>query len=198
MPRVPAVCDSCGALFASGFFIGGEQATFDGCTAGPCPRCGQMGHVPDGLYRFAADVIELVAGPARSVAEMARLAALLGEAQKRKAPPDEVRASLERESPTLGSKLAKLLVPRNPVEFYALVTVLLMVLTLAVETLAKKGSANAEPAQVLDRCISEGARPGHRATSTTAQRSSRPGRNDPCTCGSGKKFKHCCGRKASP
>ena len=24
----------------------------------------------------------------------------------------------------------------------------------------------------------------------------QPGRNDPCPCGSGKKFKHCCGRKA--
>ena len=25
--------------------------------------------------------------------------------------------------------------------------------------------------------------------------SQRTGRNDPCTCGSGKKFKHCCARK---
>jgi len=25
-----------------------------------------------------------------------------------------------------------------------------------------------------------------------------PGRNDPCTCGSGKKFKHCCGRPLAP
>ncbi|MDD6298928.1 SEC-C metal-binding domain-containing protein [Hornefia butyriciproducens] len=22
----------------------------------------------------------------------------------------------------------------------------------------------------------------------------KPGRNDPCPCGSGKKYKHCCGR----
>ena len=26
----------------------------------------------------------------------------------------------------------------------------------------------------------------------------RPGRNDPCTCGSGKKFKHCCGQPLAP
>jgi hypothetical protein len=25
--------------------------------------------------------------------------------------------------------------------------------------------------------------------------SNRPGRNDPCPCGSGKKFKHCCSSK---
>ncbi|HKF97767.1 MAG TPA: SEC-C metal-binding domain-containing protein, partial [Steroidobacteraceae bacterium] len=26
----------------------------------------------------------------------------------------------------------------------------------------------------------------------------RPGRNDPCPCGSGKKLKHCCGRPLAP
>ena len=29
-------------------------------------------------------------------------------------------------------------------------------------------------------------------------RSSRVGRNDPCPCGSGKKYKHCCLAKAEP
>ncbi|MBR0400159.1 MAG: SEC-C domain-containing protein [Mogibacterium sp.] len=24
----------------------------------------------------------------------------------------------------------------------------------------------------------------------------KPGRNDPCPCGSGKKYKHCCGKNA--
>jgi preprotein translocase subunit SecA len=27
--------------------------------------------------------------------------------------------------------------------------------------------------------------------------SGKVGRNDPCPCGSGKKYKHCCGRKAA-
>ena len=32
----------------------------------------------------------------------------------------------------------------------------------------------------------------------TQQRSSKPavGRNDPCPCGSGKKYKNCCGRNS--
>ncbi|MFW6189348.1 MAG: anaerobic sulfatase maturase [Planctomycetota bacterium] len=36
-----------------------------------------------------------------------------------------------------------------------------------------------------------------RAPAPSAGRSELPGRNDPCPCGSGKKFKHCCGRSAS-
>ncbi|MBM3143169.1 MAG: hypothetical protein FJ005_09070 [Chloroflexi bacterium] len=30
---------------------------------------------------------------------------------------------------------------------------------------------------------------------TPARAEKKPGRNDPCPCGSGKKFKHCCGAK---
>jgi preprotein translocase subunit SecA len=30
-----------------------------------------------------------------------------------------------------------------------------------------------------------------------AQRKTKVGRNDPCPCGSGRKYKKCCGRKAA-
>lgn len=34
-------------------------------------------------------------------------------------------------------------------------------------------------------------------TNTTVKKGPKVGRNDPCPCGSGKKYKHCCGRSAS-
>jgi uncharacterized protein len=34
----------------------------------------------------------------------------------------------------------------------------------------------------------------HRVATPTATRSTKVGRNDPCPCGSGKKFKRCCGQ----
>ena len=37
-----------------------------------------------------------------------------------------------------------------------------------------------------------------RSTATAAERGVRAGRNDPCPCGSGKKFKHCCGQVSAP
>jgi len=39
----------------------------------------------------------------------------------------------------------------------------------------------------------QGARPAHSATSPTVRDTPKVGRNDPCPCGSGKKFKKCCG-----
>jgi SEC-C motif-containing protein len=35
---------------------------------------------------------------------------------------------------------------------------------------------------------------GHVETQTVVRSSPKVGRNDPCPCGSGKKYKHCCGR----
>ena len=35
---------------------------------------------------------------------------------------------------------------------------------------------------------------GNLATTTVVRASPKVGRNDPCTCGSGKKYKHCCGK----
>ncbi|MCP4508291.1 MAG: SEC-C domain-containing protein, partial [Fuerstiella sp.] len=36
--------------------------------------------------------------------------------------------------------------------------------------------------------------PMQTSTGSVAQRSPKVGRNDPCPCGSGKKYKKCCGK----
>jgi preprotein translocase subunit SecA len=38
---------------------------------------------------------------------------------------------------------------------------------------------------------------GERKLEPIRNRAERVGRNDPCPCGSGKKYKHCCGRKTA-
>jgi SEC-C motif len=58
-------------------------------------------------------------------------------------------------------------------------------------------------ALMIRTCLSSGmsshvayAEPGGQTRSTTERvEAPRPGRNDPCPCGSGKKFKMCCGRR---
>ncbi len=55
-------------------------------------------------------------------------------------------------------------------------------------TTASSGSANARPSDV----VSEAAAAAEKAK--PVRTGPKVGRNDPCPCGSGKKFKHCCGR----
>lgn len=40
----------------------------------PCPRCGGTGYVPDGVYNFTDNAIELVEGPESTVTDLKRLA----------------------------------------------------------------------------------------------------------------------------
>jgi preprotein translocase subunit SecA len=55
-------------------------------------------------------------------------------------------------------------------------------------TTASSGGANAKPSDV----VSEAAAAAEKAK--PVRTGPKVGRNDPCPCGSGKKFKHCCGR----
>src|SRR5512136_1169416 len=61
--RVPAVCDSCGVIFSSVFEVSDStNISFYGCGSGPCPKCGGDGHIPDGVYNFIGNTIELLSG----------------------------------------------------------------------------------------------------------------------------------------
>jgi hypothetical protein len=86
--NIPAVCNDCKNFFPGD--VVSENSTnviFDNKTAGPCPRCGGTGRVPDGVYNFFDNVIELVSGPDSTVAELQRLA----EKLKQTGTPIEVK-----------------------------------------------------------------------------------------------------------
>lgn len=59
--QAPAICDNCGTVFPSGFALGpGVSASMTGNTAGPCPNCQGSGTVPDGLYEFVGDTLNII------------------------------------------------------------------------------------------------------------------------------------------
>ncbi len=131
MPDVPAVCDTCGTVFSSGIYIeNATSVTLAGNTAGPCPRCGDMGHVPDGTFNFTEDTIELLQGPRRTVSELQNLAEILRQARERHASTEEVAETIRRESPQL-TRLADLL-PRTRSELYGFIQIVLAVIAIVL------------------------------------------------------------------
>jgi hypothetical protein len=53
MAVIPVICEKCGAVwFTTSLFGSPPKGTFTiaGCRTGPCPRCGGLGEIPDGLY----------------------------------------------------------------------------------------------------------------------------------------------------
>ncbi len=191
MPIVPAFCNTCGTAFNSGFFIeNSTNVSFAGNTSGPCPKCGGMGHIPDGIFNFIGETIEILSAPERTINELLSLAKIIKKARTNAESKDQVEKRIKKELPGL-SLLAKIL-PENKNELYVFLSLVLAALPLfkqAPEKQANQTTINIT--QVIENVITE----GKNDTSQNPHHASNPkqGRNEPCNCGSGIKYKKCCG-----
>jgi hypothetical protein len=166
-----------------------RQTYLSGFKSGPCPRCGGMGHFPDGIYDFVDNAITLLQGPERSASELERIAAILREARQKGTSSEELKRQIRDEIPELKS-LGDLL-PKTRPELYAFIALLIAILTLLLSDKNKSNASKLEANQVITNVIEESAPPPPGASLP------KVGRNVPCPCGSGKKFKYCHGRPTS-
>ncbi len=211
MPQPLALCEN-GHFFRSGvgFDTGGTGVEVNlTVESAPriCPACGADARVLGGTYHIAENTIKLLQGPERTVSELERLRQILREARESGASPEEVKSTVQREFPEWGQRLAKLLVPKTPGDFYTLLTFIVAVITalLAYEQLEQ--AKNTEPDQIINdiTVVQEApAVPGQQPSGppsteptdlapTTPAEGRKVGRNEPCPCGSGVKFKRCHG-----
>ena len=149
-----------------------------------------MGHVSDGVFNFAGSTIEILSAPERTVQELTRLVEILSAARAAGAQTDAVANQIKTELPGLAA-LAKL-VPSNRAELYGFLAVVLAAaqLYLTVSPPTAQPSIQVNVTQVLERTLAEGAQ-AEKARASKPMK--KPGRNDPCPCGSGQKYKKCCG-----
>lgn len=130
MASIPAVCDSCGMAFPSGIAVGGNMRDLMlvGNKAGPCPSCGAMGTIPDGLFNAVDGVIEAVSSPGgeRGLRDLIRL---LEDWQQQPPSPKAVRQALQTEAPQLAPVLQRF-APTNSASLAAWIAVLLAILRL--------------------------------------------------------------------
>lgn len=188
MPSVPAFCDTCGTAFNSGIFVeNSTNISFAGNRSGPCPSCGGMGHVPDGVFNFIGNTIEILSAPERTISELTRLAQILREAKAKAETRQQVVVRIEKELPSL-SGLFKLL-PENKSELYAFLAVVLAAVQLFSQTPPAQNSKTINVTQVIQQVIAEPS--GTKAAPIKPKK--KVGRNEPCPYGSGVKYKKCCG-----
>ena len=208
MRDIPVFCDTCGTPFRSGISAGNITITVGSYSAGPCPTCGGRGTLSNVVLTITQDAIRILGNGSAGAAEMERLRTLIERAQQREVPPAELVAELEQGDSTLkglGALLSQLLVPKDAGQFYGLLALLLAawpllqqpkeeltpakittIVETAVQQTLNKAQASALPA----------ARPHETPQVTNPAKKKKIGRNDPCPCPSGKKYKHCCGSLA--
>ncbi|MEP0548069.1 MAG: hypothetical protein ABJF88_14130 [Rhodothermales bacterium] len=158
MPELPAFCDNCGAVFGSGFVIDNSvNVTLSGNKSGPCPVCGGMGSVPDGVFNFVGETMEILAAPQRTTDQLRRLAQILGSARQRNATPEEVKKEIRKEVPEL-SKLADWL-PANRTELYAVIAIIVTLLFNLVDAgvklaeIGKDSLSRAEVEKIAEQAV---------------------------------------------
>lgn len=192
MPSVPAFCDTCGTVFNSGIFVeNSTNISFAGNRSGPCPKCGGMGHVPDGVFNFIGSTIEILSAPERTISELLRLTQILREAKENSDTKEQVASRIAKELPGL-SVLAKLL-PENRSELYGFLAVVIAAVQLfSTPTQPTNTPITVNVTQIIQQTIAEPS-DQPQAVSALASSSKRQGRNEPCVCGSGVKYKRCCG-----
>ncbi len=183
----PALCIGCKTLYPSG--VEGNAAA--GTVTVPCPACGEVGYVPDGVESYIRRLIEHLSAPERSISEIERLSVIFVAAMQSEAAFAHVGDTIKESIPPL-SPIADLL-PSLPAERYAFISLALKSIVLFIGELGEGNDPTVDVQQVVNAVYEEEAAL-HSTLSTTPppEDGAKVGRNDPCPCGSGKKYKKCC------
>jgi hypothetical protein len=177
---------------------GASNVHIEDVSVGPCPKCGGIGHIPDGIYSAATDTIEVVATSAKSAQSLATLLRLLQQARDTHTTADELVKALEKEE---GANLKPVadLVRRLPkkldIKYWVAIAISIVALLEGHATDQKVDSIKAEVDQIYTKVLTQHpvVSPVPIATPSGSAAFPKVGRNEPCPCGSGKKYKQCHG-----
>jgi hypothetical protein len=132
MQYVPAICTKCKTIFPAVSFAGaGLKATFVGCSAGPCPKCGSIGRIPNGRYDIFGDTIFALLHDVVDTEIIKQSIAVIKTNIAAKAAPEKITEEATKAAPEL-QKLWDF-IPKTRVEAYAFVTLLVLVLTKFID-----------------------------------------------------------------
>jgi hypothetical protein len=192
MAVMPAFCDSCGTAFPSGFDVSAGSILV-GNKSGPCPNCGDMGSVPDGLVSFIGDTLKMLPVPGDSIDEYKKFSEFLKSSHKLRIPEKTFREKIEKDHKQF--VFVTRFIGNKPSDFYTFIQALVAIIGLCIQVYEVKGRYEPPSTEkVLEALPGESKKlvPDTMKSAPKA-RSPKIGRNDKCPCGSGKKYKLCHG-----
>ena len=189
MPMIPAICNICGTPFPSGFLLmeGAQHTTFTNCGAGPCPKCGGMGHIIDGIYDFIGNSIRVIQNNGYNRTRIVLFRETIQKAKDLKLEPEQVVDEIQKSYPDFSAVLS--IIPRDPAGFWTFIGALIALLTyLQLQFVKPLPQQN-----VVNNFFNYYYSQQQTTPKGPNRRSDKVGRNDKCPCGSGIKFKKCHG-----
>ncbi|MCC8256646.1 SEC-C metal-binding domain-containing protein [Vibrio campbellii] len=200
MPVIPAFCDNCGTPFPSGIFAENcLQMTMTGNRSGPCPKCGGMGSVPDGVFNVLGNAIEIINAPSKTIEQLQRYAQVLDEAKEQRLSREEVKQKINEEVPEFSSVSQYL--PKSRSELYAFLALIVSILAYVTPLMmSDDGMSESDVESLINNSVQqmlmqqEIERLSRENKELKGFEFSKPSRNSDCSCGSTKKYKNCCGQ----
>ncbi len=130
MAIVPVFCDSCGSVWGAPHVIGGSGARVEitGSKAGPCPVCGGMGSIPDGVYDLIGDILTVSAAEQIAPQSLQAVIGLLEAAARGELTPTEALEQTEAQAPALAGVIGSYLERADPLSWIALIVAILQML----------------------------------------------------------------------
>ncbi|MEC1650107.1 SEC-C metal-binding domain-containing protein [Bacillus vallismortis] len=189
MPELPAVCDNCNAIFRSGFVIENSTATLMNNKVGPCPRCGSVGSVSEGVFNFIENTIEILSAPERTIHELQQFNELLQSAKNKSVTFEQVEDKVYQETPQFVGILESLpkIKKEKSADFHVWIQTLAAITSLVLPWFKEENPSppKIEVNQVINHIYESD------EIKNEPIRSKKIGRNDLCPCGSGLKYKFC-------
>jgi Predicted metal-binding protein related to the C-terminal domain of SecA len=190
MIDLPVFCNSCGAIFPSGIVVENLTDKIDDIS-GSCPLCGEFGQVPSAIFNFIGHTIKLLTGPDKTIDELNKLSVILHNYQDKESGIVEIREQIKQEVPKLTS-IADLL-PETRQNIYQFIQIILFIITIII-TLTLEGQQRPITAEIIVAQLYKHLTPSNNSPNDKNNLNFKVGRNELCTCGSGKKYKKCCGQ----
>jgi len=199
MESLIAFCKNknCGAIFQASNLIsatGNATVTFKDVGYGPCPSCGSMGEIPDGVYSFVNNAISFLTGPETSVDLLRQVENILRKAKLGNANKEKVLNEIKNVSPKTALLLQKTTSNSNYLQWIP-IYIALIALAIQIHTSYIKNDDNIEK-KFRNHLLQENQLLRNRINQTLPYQREEPKvqRNKPCPCNSGLKYKKCCGR----
>lgn len=204
MVDIPAICDTCETVFPSGIVVNNvTNLVMSGNKAGPCPKCGNWGHIPDGSFSVMEGVIEILNAPQRTIEELKRFSEILHDYKTNKITPEKMEHRVEKEVPGVSTILN--LLPktreekRSDLKFFITTVIAIIGIVIAMQGNGED-KEKIETEQIINNVYKMEQHNYYKIENYIDEekvsktiRVEKIGRNEPCYCGSGLKYKKCHG-----
>jgi SEC-C motif len=209
MVGLPAHCTRCGYTFEGrGIAIEGDvQHLVLENNIESCPKCGGAARIVEGEFNVRNGVFEVLRSTRLDRELLQRFAGIARQANDGTIPMEEAAARIAEDAPELGRFLERVPITARKAFIWVLLQALVILttqvvaesrdhsaITAAVEHAIQRNDTivHSELQRAVEQALEDFR--GHQDDPPTASHETKPGRNDPCPCSSGQKYKRCGGR----